>query len=311
MNVLDDLFGVEKHYQGQHDQKNHGRRGGVIDLGSLEMAREPRPPMRPIKASDYARLKGTLTGGIPPAWRDVIVSKDPNSRLQVIGIAANGKAQYIYKKSHRVEADLDKFDREKQFLKIKPALERQLAKDYRQSEAGSLILIEKMGMRPSGADTAASYDSFGATNVQAKMVKVTPTGVVFTMVLGKSYGKTSTLRSSDPLVRKTVMHHLKGKRGNQALFGDEGGKPVHRDKVEAYLHKIAPGIKLKDLRTHIATNYAADRVKKMPKSKTPRTPRERAKVIMQISTEVSQILGNTPTVAKGSYINPLVWEDLD
>jgi DNA topoisomerase-1 len=62
----------------------------------------------------------------------------------------------------------------------------------------------------------------------------------------------------------------------------------------------------KDFRTALATKTAQQLVGSLP---SPRDPKSYKTAVKQVATEVSQRLGNTPTVALQSYINPTVFKE--
>ena len=69
--------------------------------------------------------------------------------------------------------------------------------------------------------------------------------------------------------------------------------------------KMPEGLLVKDLRTILATQTAEDMLKELPKATDAKSMEKLRK---QVATVVSGKLGNTPTMALGSYIDPKVFQ---
>ena len=74
--------------------------------------------------------------------------------------------------------------------------------------------------------------------------------------------------------------------------------------VRDYLHDRGGDFKVKDLRTWHGTNKALETIAKMP---VPKSEAAFKKAQREVSVAVAKHLGNTPAVAKSSYIDPAVW----
>jgi DNA topoisomerase-1 len=95
--------------------------------------------------------------------------------------------------------------------------------------------------------------------------------------------------------------------GDRLLAFRNGARwcPVQAADVNAYLHDIFNAdVTAKDFRTWHATVIAAASLADNLTAQTSRTVRKRA--IRQAVVEVSEYLGNTPTIARNSYIDPRV-----
>jgi len=246
-----------------------------------------------VMSDDDAKVLAKERGyTVPPAWTNVRVASDPNADLQVIGEDTKGRKQYIYSAEATNRAAAEKFNRVKQFSKALPGIKQRIQSDFDSSdEAKVLHLISKTGFRiGSDADTGANTKAYGATTLDSTHVRVRGNVVEFDFTGKKGVQQVHTLE--DP----QLANHFRNKSGR--LFN------TNEDKVREYLQNIAPGFKVKDFRTHLATGEAIRQIKKMPK---PTTKREVQRAINSVAEHVSKILGNTPTMAKNSYINPTVW----
>lgn len=273
------------------------------DAPKAPKVRSLRAGMREWEPADKERLR-SRGYVVPPAWTDVQVAEDQTAALQVLGRDSKGRPQYLYSAEHTANQAAAKFARAKAFGKISAALDGTLAKDFKDPAAGSVVLMRRMGLRPgSTRDTGAKEQAYGATTLLAGQVTVERNKATFAFV-GKK-GVRINLTSADPLVLSAVRHHQAGKGADEPLFGSPP------PNAAAYLKSKAPGFKLKDLRTVFGSSYAKTVVDGMDR---PQGAAAVKKARREVGEKVSAVLGNTPTVALESYINPSVfapWEGAD
>jgi DNA topoisomerase-1 len=96
----------------------------------------------------------------------------------------------------------------------------------------------------------------------------------------------------------------------QVLFqylDDEGEpRPLSSTDVNEYLRTIARlDVTAKDFRTWSATVMAAVMLVTLP---CPTSEREARSAVVEVSTVVSDRLGNTPAVSRASYIHPALFD---
>lgn len=116
-----------------------------------------------------------------------------------------------------------------------------------------------------------------------------------------------TLKDPDVLrVVRRLKHRRKGGAELLAYHEDGEWRDVRSSDINAYLKGLAgEDTSAKDFRTWHATVLAAVRVA-MAASEDPPGPLRR--VIPGVAREVSETLGNTPAVARNSYIDPRVFD---
>lgn len=146
-------------------------------------------------------------------------------------------------------------------------------------------------------------DSFGASSLRKQHVSVEGDNVRFEFP-GKSR-KNWSRTITDPALADAVKHlqTLPGERLMQ--YHDSNGqlRPFTEEHARDYLSQF--GITPKNLRTYHATVMASDLLSKIGPAKTETAA---AKNINQVVKQVSEHLGNTPAMARSSYINPAVLE---
>jgi DNA topoisomerase I len=250
-----------------------------------------------------SRIRGLV---IPPAWTDVWVCPAANGHLQVTGRDARGRKQYIYHPRWRTVRDENKFDRLTAFGAELPRLRRRVRRDLhlpgisREKVLATIIrLLERSLIRVGNEEYARSNHSFGLTTLKNQHVRVNGPTMLFRF-RGKS-GQAHAVSVTDKRVARVVKRCQELTGGYLFEYLDENGRPhsVTSTQVNEYLRQITGSdFTAKDFRTWAGTLLAA----KLLCQSTASRPTRIATVIK----EVSQQLGNTPTVCRKCYVHPQV-----
>lgn len=246
---------------------------------------------------------------IPPAWTNVKIAKDPNAALQAFGRDAKGRPQYRYSEAFKSTKAAEKFQRVKAMNDSFGAMKGKVTDDRNSSDAktknnaDSLALVMGMGLRPgSDTDTKAEKKAHGASNLEARHVSVKEDGSVVLEFTGKK-GVDLTLPVRDP----GLAAMLKERKAAAGSDSDRLFAGVTDKSLLDYSHTLGDGsFKTKDFRTFTGTSQAIDHIKSMT---PPTNEKEYKTAVKEVATRVSAILGNTPTVALQSYIEPSVFSE--
>ncbi len=264
----------------------------------------------PLPAADRERVRSLA---IPPAWRDVWICPLPNGHLQAAGVDAAGRRQYLYHPDWRIKRDKQKFDR---ILAAAPDLPRArelIARDLgaegmplERASALAVRLIDRGYFRIGNDAYADANGSFGLTTLERRHVRRGKTGLVFHFV-GKS-GVEHTIEIDD-LEAIAVLDILRSRRsGSARLLAYKVARAwndLDSSAVNTYLGTLFGGdLTAKDFRTWHATVLAAAALAVSQEKGDTKASRKRA--VKAAVAEVAAYLGNTPTVARGSYIDPRV-----
>ena len=241
---------------------------------------------------------------IPPAWTHVQVALDATADLIVKGRDGKGRQQCIYSESHVTRQAAMKFSRITELREKQRKLEVEIEKDTQSKDgnirenAAVLRLINSTGIRPgSDNDTQAKKQAYGATTLEGRHVIAQKRGVRLRFV-GKK-GVDLDIPVTDAKVAKDLIAR-KQAAGNKGRLFD-----TTANKLRNYTHsKDGGSFKPKDFRTAKGTNTAVDLISKM---KIPKTTAEYKRAVRAVAKQVSAVLGNTPTVALQSYIDPTVF----
>jgi len=268
------------------------------------------------KITDEECLQRIRKLAIPPAWQDVWICPWPNGHIQATGRDAAGRLQYRYHEEWRRRKDQEKFDRALEFGRALPALRRRVAADLakpgltrRRVLAAGIRLLDVGCFRVGGEEYAEENDTFGVATLQVRHATVRGDTVVFSYKAKGSLKR--TVEVTDPDIVRVVRSLLRRerKRTDDLLAwrrGDVWGN-VRSDHLNAYIKEtIGTGFSAKDFRTWSATVRAAAHIACMDAARPGAKHRNKTRVA--VATEVAQILGNTPTVCRTSYIDPRVFD---
>jgi DNA topoisomerase IB len=264
---------------------------------------------QPLTAEEIARVKALV---IPPAWTDVWICPVPNGHIQAVGMDAAGRRQYIYHPEWRIQRDQLKFDRVSTIARKLPAARKAVLLDLSRDQmpleraAATAVRLLDLGYFRIGSDVYADeHGSFGLTTLEKRHVRLRDGRLVFTFT-GKS-GITHTVVIDDPDVR-AALEVMRRRRGGERLLAYKAGRSwadIDAARVNAYLKDLVGGeLTAKDFRTWHATVIAAAALAASPERGDTVASRKRA--VRAAVVEVSQYLGNTPTIARSSYIDPRV-----
>ncbi|MBV9321010.1 MAG: DNA topoisomerase IB [Mycobacterium sp.] len=249
---------------------------------------------------------------IPPAWKNVWICPYPNGHIQTVGTDAAGRRQYIYHPQWRTERAEEKYDRVLSLAKRLPDWRAHVLTDLRGQGlrrdrvlAVAQHLIDRGYFRAGGEEYAQENGSYGLTTLLRDHVRVHRDSVEFDYPAKSGVRRTISLE--DPLLIRAVRSLLRAETKIPRLLAyctSDGWCEVRADDLnERFRELVGEEFTVKDLRTWHGTVLAAENfaTAREPTSKTARR-REEAAVMRAVSEE----LGNTPAVARSSYVDPRV-----
>jgi DNA topoisomerase-1 len=253
---------------------------------------------------------------IPPAWQEVWICLDPRGHLQATGIDAAGRKQYLYHERWRQQRDRQKFERMVQFAAALPRLRRRVSVDLRgegpsrERVLACSVRMLDVGLFRIGSEEYAEPDGgLGLTTLSREHVTVRQDGTVEFDYPAKS-GVRRRHTIDDPACAAIVTALKRRRGGPDELLAYRQGRRwigLHADTINDYLKASLRGeFSAKDFRTWNATVIAA--VALAADGREPATATGRRRVIADAVREVSELLGNTPAVARRAYIDPRVFD---
>ena len=247
-----------------------------------------------------ARVKALV---IPPAWTDVWICSHERGHLQALGTDEAGRKQYLYHPAWREQRDAAKFDRVLEMARRLPGVRRRVKralkgepKDHRTVLAAAVRLVDLGCFRLGSESYADENGSYGLTTLERRHVRKDGDSRLFSFA-AKS-GVDQEIAVDDQAVVRVVDALTKGRRASSQLL------PLSADEVNDHLRDLFDlDVTAKDFRTWHATVTVAAALASVKRaaSRTGRAKQVRAAII-----EASELLGNTPTIARSSYVDPRV-----
>jgi DNA topoisomerase-1 len=284
---------------------------GIRRLGTPARPRHVGPDGRPVRdAETLARIRSLA---IPPAWRDVWISPDPDGHLQATGRDEKGRKQYRYHPRWRAARDETKYGRMIAFARALPRLRERVAADLARPGlprekvlAAVVALLESTLIRVGNDEYARNNGSFGLTTLRDRHVAV-DRGTLRFRFKGKS-GVRHEIDLADPRLARVVRRcqELPGQELFQ--YRDEAGavRDVTSADVNAYLREIAgEAFTAKDFRTWTGTVLAAMALQEYEAFDGEAQAKRH---IVRAIEAVAERLGNTPSVCRKCYVHPAVLE---
>ncbi|MFK4790422.1 DNA topoisomerase IB [Microbacterium sp. ZW T5_56] len=268
------------------------------------------------RISDDVDLSRLRTLAIPPMWRDVWISPDPDADLQATGVDAAGRTQYRYHESWTQHAAQEKFDRALELADTLPALRRSVTRDLRAPGlerttvlAAAIRMLDTGYLRIGSEAYAREHGSIGLATLRCRHVQVDQ-DVVTLAFRGKS-GVPWESRIDDPDLAPVLERLLaRGPRARLLAWrAGRGYRPVRAPDINEDLRRRTGGdFTAKDFRTIHGTVIAAAALARIG---VPADDQARKHAVVEAVRETAAALGNTPAVARSSYIDPRLLDLFD
>jgi DNA topoisomerase-1 len=263
--------------------------------------------------TDEAALERIESLSIPPAWKDVWISPRAGAKLQATGADKAGRRQYLYHPEYRARQEQAKYDKLVRFAERLPELRRTMDKhmdleplSFEWTAAVAVRLINEGWFRVGSERYARSYKTFGITTLRRNHVRVRGSRITF------------RFRAKHRVLCHTVLVDAELAAAMKELLALPGGRRVfrYRDDEEVYnlgarrlneyiSEYMGEDFTAKDFRTWGGTLIAAI---ELAERELPETVAEQKRTVAAVMRKVGERLGNTPAVARASYVSPAVVE---
>jgi len=251
---------------------------------------------------------------IPPAWTDVWITPYENGHLQAVGTDDAGRRQYLYHPQWRARRDAEKFDRMLLFGKaLAKARERVLldlgleGMPLERACAAAVRLLDLGYFRIGNDVYAEDNGSFGLTTLERRHVRRLKEALVFQFVGNSGVEHEISIDDATVVAAIEVMRRRRARDDPRLLAYRNGRRwrDVLPELVNDYVRDTT-GLEAtaKDFRTWHATVLAAAALAETDEPGESKASRKRA--VAGAMKEVASFLGNTPTLARSSYVDPRV-----
>lgn len=256
------------------------------------------------RIADRDELRRLNAIALPPAYTDTWYAPSPDAHILATGIDAKGRKQYRYHPDFRAERENAKFDSCSDFGRFLPLIRARVDRDLHSGGLGieraiaSIVrLLDTGGIRVGNESYVKANKSYGATTLRMKHAALKG-GTLHLSFKAKS-GKHREMRVSDKGLARFVrkMQDLPGQHLFQYIDDDGRPAPVTSSDVNAYIRETMGGeFTAKHFRTWAASALAFDELMRAGNDVA----------LKPLLETVSDRLGNTPTIARQSYIHPAV-----
>ncbi|ABC63774.1 DNA topoisomerase IB [Erythrobacter litoralis] len=260
------------------------------------------PKGRLIKClKEKARLNAIA---LPPAYRDAWFCPAPNGHILATGYDDRGRKQYRYHPDFRAMREGEKFDQCLAFGELLPLIRRRVEEDIegasptRERVLAAVVRLLDMGFVRIGNEIYKKTNkSFGASTLRDRHARIEGSTVHIRFV-GKG-GKERELTLEDEKLARAVedARDVPGQHLFQYYDADGQRHEIGSGDVNDYLREtMGEEFSAKNFRTWHASVLGfslLEQARKRP-------------AMGALLDEVSEKLGNTPTVARNSYIHPAI-----
>ncbi len=263
------------------------------------------------RVRDARTIRRLHAMAMPPAYRRVRYSTDPNTHLQAVGLDAAGRLQYRYHADWEKVREQRKAHRLGKLVAALPKIRRKVSaflsgdEPTREFALSAVIeLIARTAIRPGNESYARLNGTRGATTLLKSNVTLEDDSLVLTF---KAKGGKAVRKECDAakLVRAIgILRDVPGKRMFQ--YYDRSGvvRAASTTAVNAFLRELA-GIKisLKDFRTLMASAVVVESLSRI----TPAaSQRGRKRQVLDAIRAAADQLSNTPAICRKSYVHDTI-----
>ncbi len=259
------------------------------------------------------RLDRIRSLAIPPAWRDVWICPWPNGHIQATGLDAAGRRQYRYHDQWRARRDQEKHERVLQIAHQLPdvrdavtAALRTRGPNRERVLACALRLLDLGTFRIGSEEYAEENGTYGLATLRREHVTVRGEKTFFRYTAKGGIEREVEIvdRPTATVVRQLLERPDDTGEDLLAYETEDGWRDVTSDEINAFLKEVSGAeITAKDFRTWNATVLMAAALAEAP---PPTSKTARARAVRAAYARVAEHLGNTPAVAKASYVDPRV-----
>ncbi len=249
---------------------------------------------------------------VPPAYRDVRIAADAKAHLQAVGRDEAGRLQYRYHPGWEAVREAQKLERLAATLAVLPRLRKQVRTDLarrtlsrEKALACAVAIMDGAHIRVGCEDYLKLSGSRGAATLMKDDVEIGSRRIE--LAFRAKGGKDASCAIEDAALARALarLAELPGRRIVQYVCG-EGTRPITARDVNVYLSQATGRpITAKDLCQRAGCVLASERFLAMEPGSSETARKHQVAGVMKA---VSEILGNTPAVARKSYVAGIVVE---
>lgn len=260
---------------------------------------------------------------IPQTWDNVWINRDPNYRIQVIGIDPHKKKQYLYTKAHKDNKKNIKYQTLEKVIKLIDKINLILEKhqklpkyDKNRVLSTMLLIIMKTGIRAGKEFYAKKNDTYGLCSLRKKHINFDDNKK---QIILKFKGKKNVehvhkvlLNGNEYDEMKNLMdlYYNKEDGKNDKLFNcvvDKKTIRLNEFDLNDYIHEyIDKTVTIKDFRTYLVNVFFIQCITKLTneifKTKDEINVTKIKAIIKKTIQITAEFIQHTPAICKSSYL---------
>lgn len=252
-----------------------------------------------ISREDLERIKKLC---IPPNWKDVHISNNPISHLQVTGKDDKDRLQYIYHPMWIFLTSSDKYIRMGKFSKKIGIFEKKIKKDLNTNNKIYAILftiLKHTHIRVGNECYAKENKTYGLVTLEKRHVRLN-NGIIYLNFNGKKSVK-QNLSFKDNNCYSYLKNILSTLKPNDRIFPDICGASVNKYLQDTMGNEFT----CKDFRTYASNILFLKYLCSLPE---PTSLKDIKNNLKNVYDKVAEKLGHTRAVSRNSYVMKLIPE---
>jgi len=328
-NILNDLTfvqigGRDMAFDDENKQKKCGiYRTSYLDNNDVDKKGNPKLKFnyfyyknnKPISKEDLER---TNKLGLAPAYSDVWVSEDPESKIQATGYDVKGRKQYRYHPTHIKEAEEDKFLRLYKFIKAISKFEDKIDEDIKlplfskgRTIALMFNIIKEFNIRVGKEIYARENKSYGMTSLKKSHASIIEDGKVIRLSFKAKSNKNVSYTIKDPYMVEEIkqLMNLSGEKLFQYITGDDNTLRVNDVDLNEYIqNNMGKCFTVKDWRTYASNVNFLKALLNETKKRNPKNKKVIKQNLNLAQESTAKTLRHTKAISKKSYTMALIRE---
>ncbi|MGX5696400.1 DNA topoisomerase IB [Agromyces soli] len=275
--------------------------GGRRDVG------DPVDDDGPVGRAERRRLDELA---VPPAWREVWIAEAPNAHILAVGVDDLGRRQYLYHPAWRERRDAEKFVRMQELARAMPGARQAALEALDEPErtksralAAAFRTLDLGALRVGSEEYLASARTRGLTTLLVRNASVD--GETVRLRFRAKGGTLQRIALDEPRLARFI--ESGAHRPEARLFtwrSEHGLRAISPSEVNDELRARTGGdFTAKDVRTLRGTLAAAVA---LADAGPASSARKREAAIRAAHLAASEVLHNTPAVARSSYVDPRI-----
>ena len=247
---------------------------------------------------------------IQPALKDVWIAPHPNAHIQATGLDDARRRQYLYHPAWRLKQDRVKFDRALALAETLPAargmVTRLLHQDGESRErtlAAAFRMLDSGSLRIGSERYTDAHGSHGLSTLLTSHVRLE--GDTLHLCFPAKSGQVWESSIKDPDLAAFIREGNRSPDDPVLSWSEDGVRSaLTAADINAFIkERTGSDFTAKDFRTLSGTVVAAA---SLAAAVPAGSIRERNAVVSKAMQDAADALGNTPTIARKSYVDPRV-----